>query len=29
MVNEMEGGKVALTRQYFDLNTMLSQLGIS
>ncbi len=29
MVNEMEGGKVASTRQYFDLNTMLSQLGIS
>lgn len=29
MVNEMEGVKVSLTRQYFDLNRMLSQLGIS
>ena len=29
MVNEMEDGKVASTRQYFDMDTMMSQLGVS
>ena len=29
MVNELEDGKVASTRQYFDMDTMMSQLGVS
>lgn len=28
-IQEIQGGKVASTRQYFDLATMMSQLGLS
>ena len=28
-VNEVEDGKVASSRQYFDMATMMSQLGVS
>ena len=29
IVSELEGGKVASARQYFDMATMMSQLGLS